>query len=230
MVVEKKSKHYKALIFLSILYVSIMIAANVLIYRLTCIGELIISVGTFIIPFWYVLNDIITEVYGYQVIRRIIWSSLSCVFIFSLICILMIKLPTPPNWHYQHAYDLVLGNLFRVFFGMIIAVVVGSFLNTYLISKWKIFIKGRHFWLRSIGSSGIGQFLFTFIAIVFDLIGTVPMKTLVELIIISYIIKLIFTPLAALPSALIAQYLKKLEGIDIYDHDTNFNLFKLEIN
>ena len=112
---------------------------------------------------------------------------------------------------------------------MIVAVILGSFINIYIIAKWKILILGRSFWLRSIGSSAIGQFLFTFVAMVFDLFYVIPLHDLIELIIVAYMVKLIFTPLVAIPSNWLAEYLKKLEGIDIYDTETDFTIFKLAV-
>ena len=117
----------------------------------------------------------------------------------------------------------------RVFFGMLLAVVVGSFLNAYALTKWKILLLGRFYWLRSVSASAVGQLCFTFISLTFDLLHVVPLHTLAELIFVSYTVKLIFTPIAAVPAVYIVAYLKNLEGIDVYDVNTNFNPFTAKI-
>lgn len=226
---KNSPKQYKAFSFLCMLYITIAILANILIYKLTHIGPFIVSVGTFIIPLWYVLGDIIAEVYGYQVTRRLIWQTLICTLIFSIAGNLLIYLPNPPGMgSNQMAYTQILGHLIRIFFGMLLAVLVGSFLNAFALTKWKIFLQGKFYWLRSMGSSAMGQFCFTFISISFDLFHVLSLHNLLQLIVLSFIIKLIITPLAITPATIIAFYLKKYEGIDIYDNYTDFNPFRLK--
>ena len=230
-IIQKNThKQYKALNFLSMLYITIALIANLLIYKLTHVGNIVISVGTFIIPFWYILGDIIAEVYGYQTARRLIWHALICTFIFTVVCNFFIHLPNPSALKsHQPEFDYVFGNLIRVFFGMLLAVLVGSFLNAYILTKWKVLVLGKLYWLRSVSSSAIGQLCFTCISISFDLFHVVPLHVLIELIAVSYTIKLIVTPIAVTPATLIAFYLKRLEGIDIYDTYTDFNPFRLQV-
>lgn len=227
---SSNTPQYRALSFLSMLYITIILSANLLIYKLTHFGSIVVSAGTFIIPLWYILADIIAEVYGYEIIRRLIWQSLFCTLIFSVICDALIKLPSPIGMlSHQAAFNYILGNLIRIFFGMLLAVVIGSFLNAFILTKWKILLRGKFYWLRSLSSSAIGQFCFTFISLFFDLFKMVPFHVLAELIAVSYIIKLIVTPIAVIPASLIASYLKRFEYVDVYDTNTNFNPFRLEV-
>ncbi|MGQ3892026.1 queuosine precursor transporter [Legionella sp. CNM-4043-24] len=220
---------YKALTFLSMIYITLILAADVLIYKLAHVGSLTLTVGSLVTPFWFVMTDIIAEVYGYQIARRLIWSGIACGFLFTMICVTLIQFPSPETWPYQPAYDQVLGKLVRVFIGSLAGVIIGAFANTYLITKWKILVHGKYFWLRTIGSSAIGQLAFTIITLTYDLFGVLPLHQIAQLIFISFTIKLILTALFAIPSSIFVYYLKKLENIDIYDYKTNFNPFKLEL-
>ena len=117
----------------------------------------------------------------------------------------------------------------RVFMGMVLAYLIGSFVNSYMLSRWKIIVRGKYFWVRSLVSSGLGQFLFTFIAMFFDLYGMMPIHTLLSLAVVAYLVKLIFTPIVALSASMTAAYLKKVEKIDVYDTGINYNPFKLKV-
>lgn len=220
---------YKALTFLSMIYITLILTADVLIYKIAHIGSLTLTVGSLVTPFWFVMTDIIAEVYGYQIARRLIWSGIACGFLFTGICVTLIHFPSPETWPYQPAYDQVLGKLMRVFTGSVAGVTIGAFTNTYLITKWKILAQGKFYWLRSIGSSATGQLAFTVVTLLYDLFGMLPFSQIAQLIWVSFTIKLILTPLLAIPSSIIVYYLKKLENIDIYDYKTNFNPFKLEL-
>lgn len=223
------ASQYKAFSFLSMLYITFVLAANVLIYKLIHIGSITMTVGSFVTPFWFITADIIAEVYGYQLARRLIWSGILCSFIFMGICFSLIHLPSPSFWQYQSAYNQVLGKLPRVFVGSILGIVIAAFMNSYFITKTKILVHGKYFWVRSVASSVTGQLIFTAITIVFDLMSTLPFHQILQFILISISIKIIITSIVALPSSFIVYYLKKLENIDVYDFDTNFNPFKLEV-
>ena len=84
-------------------------------------------------------------------------------FIFAFSCAGMISFKTPSGWAYQESYDQVLGKLPRVAIASFLAIFVGAFINAYAISKWKILLRGRYFWLRSLGASAIGEFIFTIV-------------------------------------------------------------------
>jgi uncharacterized integral membrane protein (TIGR00697 family) len=224
-----QKSQYKALTFLSMVYITLILAADVLIYKIAHVGSLTLTVGSLVTPFWFVMTDIIAEVYGYQIARRLIWSGIACGFLFTIICVSLINFPSPETWPYQPAYDQVLGKLVRVFIGSVAGVIIGAFTNTYLITKWKILIHGKYFWLRCIGSSAIGQLAFTIITLSWDLFNVLPFNQITQLILISFTIKLVLTALFAIPSSIFVYYLKKLEHIDIYDYKTNFNPFKLEL-
>src|SRR5580704_10039561 len=95
---------YKAFTFLSMLYITIILLANILIFRMTSIGSITISAGAYLIPIWFVLADIIAEVYGYSTCKKMLWSCLYCNLIFGILCSASIFLPIAPDWHYAPAY------------------------------------------------------------------------------------------------------------------------------
>lgn len=187
------------------------------------------SAGTLPMPFWFMLGDIITEVYGYRVSRQIVWNALLCNLLFAVAIFILIRLPSPKAWTGESAYLFVLGDTIRLAISGLVALIIGVFINNYLISKWKVLVRGKYFWLRSIGSSTIGEAAYTLLAffLIFLLGGHLNLHTMLIFVIWSYCFKFIGAILLAGPANLIANYLKKKEGIDIYDTNVNFNPFKV---
>lgn len=151
-------------------------------------------------------------------------------FLFAFACFCMIKLNSPLTFLHQEAYDQVLGKLPRVAFASFLAITFGAFINAYVLAKWKISLKGKYFWLRSLGASTIGEAIFTFTAYVTEFLGIVSLSTLMQLMAISFIAKLVMGPMLVIPASIVARIIKKIEGVDAYDYSTNFNPFKIGIS
>lgn len=222
------NQQYKCLTALAMFYMTIKLVTVLLIYKIVSFGPITTTASSIIIPLWFLVGDVISEVYGYEVTKKIIWSALIFQFIFAMLCVLLIKLPSPINWAYQSAYNQVLGNLPWIVCSSFVAIASGIFINTYYVAKWKVLLNGKFFWLRSLGASMIGEAIFITIALSMEFIGVVPWQTLLKLIFVSFMIKLIINPIFAIPSSIIAAILKRIEQIDVYDHDIEFNPFKIK--
>src|SRR3990167_5825284 len=146
---DTMNKPYRYLPFLVMLYMTIITSVSVLSNKIVVIAGHITMAGTLFIPFWFILSDIITEIYGYKISRKIIWLAFFCNFIFSILCLIALAIPSPHFWHGQSAYELVLGDLMRITASGLIAYVISGMLNIYLLVKWKFLLKGRYFWFRS---------------------------------------------------------------------------------
>lgn len=221
---------YKCLTILTMLYMTVKLMTVVLIYKIILLGPLSATASTLIMPFWFFLGDIIAEVYGYKVSRHVIWMTLLCQFVFAFVCFGMTQLNSPPTWLYQEAYDQVFGKLPRVAVASFLAITFGAFLNAYILSKWKILLKGKYFWLRSLGASTIGEAIFTMIAYLTEFLGVVPLSTLIQLMTISFVVKILMGPILVIPASILARIIKKIEGVDAYDYSTNFNPFKMSLS
>lgn len=222
------NQQYKCLTPLAMFYMTIKLITILLIYKLVTIGPITVTAATIIIPLWFLTGDVIAEVYGYNISKQIIWAALLCQFIFAFICIFLIKLPSPIDWGHQNAYNQVLGNLPRVVSASFIAITCGAFVNAYTVAKWKLRLNGRLFWLRSLGASIIGEFVFVVISLSMEFIGVVSWQTLLHLILISFAMKLAISPILVIPSSILAAIIKKIEKIDVYDTDLEFNPLKIK--
>ncbi|EKD71097.1 MAG: hypothetical protein ACD_46C00272G0002 [uncultured bacterium] len=223
-----KEMNLKYILHLALLYIMVYLAADSVAYKMVSIGSTLEPGPPFIFPISYAIADIIAEVYGYTIAKKIIWLTLFYELLFSLVVTLIIKLPSPGFWSLQHSYDAVFGNMIRFVLSGITAVVSSSFINVYIISKWKIFMKGEHFWLRSIGASAIGGFVLIVVIMIFGYSGTMTLHNLIIMFVSIYIVELIYAVLLAWPAWLLTGFLKLKENMDVYDTKTNFNPFSFK--
>lgn len=223
-------KRHSLIMFLSMFYITVFLAAAILAHKLVYFGHYMTSVSTFVLPLSFVLSDIIAEVYGYAYARQLIWSSLFCEVAFALIMLVAVNIDSPSLIKTSDAYHEIFGSFIRISIGNVIAMLTATFINVYLLTKWKMALNGKLFWLRSLGSSSIGEFVFTFICVIISFYGVVDTAKIPQLILTSFIFKIIFNPIAVVPANIYANWLKRTEDNDHYDLKTNFNPFNLSIS
>ena len=186
--------------------------------------------GTLLFPLAYILGDILTEVYGFKVSRRIIWIGFGALVLAMLTFLLLRALPPDPLWETSigsAAYNSVLGGMTSggIVLASLAAYLAGEFSNAILLSKIKIAMKGKHFWIRSIGSSIIGELLDSLIFILVATIAKVfPAELFWSLVLTNYFIKLIMEILILPATFRIVNLLKRKEGIDVYDTGVKYSL------
>lgn len=135
---------YKYITFLSMLYLSCELASLVLSFKIIELKFFFGAAASLIFPITYTWNDIITEVYGFKITKKIIWFVFICDYLFVILVFFAVKAPSP-LLNQQESYNLVLGSLWRSLSGEMIGVLAGAFINSTIISKWKIITKGKHF-------------------------------------------------------------------------------------
>lgn len=220
-------------LFITTLLISNLLSSAKIIDLHTAIGpvDLIFDAGTLIFPISYIFGDVLTEVYGYQQSRRVIWLGFMATIIMAVFVWLAGVLPGEAAWESyagQSAYDSILGGISGLALASIIAYWIGEFSNSYVLAKMKILSEGRYVWARTIGSTLVGQALDTTIFFLLaGLLGVFPPEIIIALIITNYIFKvgieILFTPL----TMWIMKYLKKAEQEDYYDIGTDFNPFRI---
>lgn len=221
---------YKFIIFLSIFYSISWSSAYLMVYKMVAIGNIPIPGAVFLFPLSFSLADVITEVYGYRIARQILWSGIICGFIFCVAVKLVAGLPSPTFWHLKKEYDGVFGLILRAYSAVTLGNIIGSSINIYIISKWKIILHGKYFWIRSLCSTAIGEFAFSVVGALIGFAGVEPSSKILWLMLGGYSFKMIYAFIAIWPAVALAKLLKQAEGVDIYDYNVNYNLFKLSIN
>ena len=153
------SKNSKYFFFIAILFVAILMISNTVVVKLVGIGPFVFTGAFLIFPLSYIFGDILTEVYGFKVTRKLIWAGFATQILMALCYWLVQITPSASVWSGQVAYETILGVVPRIVFASIIAYCAGEFANSYIMSKMKILTNGKYLWTRTIGSTVVGQLL-----------------------------------------------------------------------
>ena len=209
------------------LFVTCLLAANTMATKLIAIGGVVLTAGIVIFPISYVIGDVLTEVWGYGAARRVIWLGFACNALMVAALWLGGKLPAAPFWKGQEAYDAIFGQTPRVLAASFVAYLVGEFANAFVLAKLKLATRGRWLWLRTIGSTVVGQALDSIVFVTLAFAGAVPPGALVPIVAAQWIVKVVYEAAATPLTYAAVAWLKTREGVDAYDRHTDFNPVRL---
>jgi uncharacterized integral membrane protein (TIGR00697 family) len=204
-------------------FVTCLITANITAVKLITVFGLILPAAIFVFPLSYITGDVLTEVYGYGRARRVIWLGFFCNFIVVFFVWIGQILPPAHFWDGQAAYARILGYTPRLLAASFLAYLVGEFANAFVLAKMKIATGGKLLWLRTIGSTLVGQGLDSSIFITLAFAGAIPGKGLVIAVLTQWLAKSIYEAAATPLTYAAVKLLKREEGIDVYDRETKFN-------
>ncbi len=207
------------------LFITCLITANIIAVKLVSLYGFILPAAILIFPLSYIIGDVLTEVYGYRQARRVIWLGFFCNFITVVAIWIGQMLPSAAFWDGQASYERILGYAPRLLFASFLAYLVGEFSNAFVLAKIKIATKGRWLWLRTIGSTLIGQGLDSAIFITLAFVGTIPLNALFSAVVIQWLAKSLYEAVVTPLTYVVVAFLKRKEGLDVYDRDTKFNPF-----
>ena len=207
------------------LFITCLITANIIAVKLISLYGFILPAAILIFPLSYIIGDVLTEVYGYRQSRRVIWLGFFCNFITVVAILIGQMLPPASFWDGQASYERILGYAPRLLFASFLAYLVGEFSNAFVLAKMKIATKGRWLWLRTIGSTLIGQGLDSAIFITLAFVGTIPLNALFSAVVIQWLAKSLYEAVVTPLTYVVVAFLKRKEGLDVYDRDTKFNPF-----
>ena len=207
-------------------FVAILMISNVASSKMLVLGPFTFDGGTILFPVSYILGDILTEVYGYGRSRRAVWAGSGATLLMALVFTLVGILPPAEGWENQQAYEAILGMTPRIVAGSLIAYFVGGFSNSWVMAKLKILTKGRWLWVRTIASTLVGEGIDTLLFVIIAFYGALPGPLLVVVITSNYLFKCGLEALVTPVTYLVVNGLKRVEQVDYYDYDTDFNPFK----
>lgn len=194
-------------------------------------GSLSFGAGNLFFPISYIIADILTEVYGYKTARRVIWMGFFSLLFASLMAQVIINMPVDPSEPYnavlQPALETAFGGTWRIVLASMVAYFVGDFVNAFIMAKMKIWTKGKHLWSRTIGSTVAGQGVDSMIFYPLAFYGVWSNETLVSILVFNFFFKVMLEVLMTPATYVVVNKLKKAEGVDVYDTDTNFTPFKI---
>jgi len=205
------------------IFITCLITSNIIAVKLVSIFGLLLPAAILVFPISYIFGDVLTEVYGYRQARRVIWLGFFCNLITVVAIWLGQILPAASFWDGQAAYERILGYTPRLLGASFLAYLVGEFANSYVLARMKIATKGRWLWTRTIGSTLVGQGLDSIAFMTLAFAGTIPLSGLGVAIVVQWLSKSIYEAIATPLTYGVVTFLKKREGLDVFDYGTRFN-------
>jgi len=209
------------------IFITCLITANIVAVKLVDIGGMIVPAGIVIFPISYIVGDVLTEIYGYRRARRVIWLGFFCNLLAVIAIIIGQALPPAGFWDAQAAYARILGYTPRLLVASFIAFLIGEFANSYVLSRMKVATKGRWLWMRTISSTIIGEGLDSVIFIFIAFWGTSPENALLSAMVTQWLFKVAYETIVTPLTYVVINFIKRKEGVDIYDNNISFNPLSL---
>ena len=184
--------------------------------------------GILFFPVSYVIGDVLTEVYGYARARRVIWAGFVAVVFMAVMSFVVVALPPAPDWKNQAAYETIFGQVPRIVFASVCAFWVGEFVNSFVLAKMKVWTEGRMLWTRTIGSTIAGEGVDSLIFYPLAFLGAAGFTSalVVKLIFVQWALKVGWEVVLTPVTYLVVGGLKRAEGVDVFDRETDFTPFK----
>ncbi|WP_246586929.1 queuosine precursor transporter [Stakelama flava] len=229
--------HFRYFDFLMAAFVTILLLSNVIgagkvaVIGLPLIGDWPFGAGILFFPISYVLGDVLTEIYGYARARRVIWAGFGAVVFMAFMAWVVVTLPPAPGWGNQAAYEAVFGQVPRIVGASICAFWAGEFVNSFVMAKMKVMTGGRHLWTRTIGSTIFGEGVDSLIFYPLAFWGAEGWNhaLVVTVLLTQWVLKVGWEVLLTPVTYLVVGWLKRREGVDVFDERTDFTPFRTRI-
>jgi queuosine precursor transporter len=225
---ERTYRYYD---FVMAAFVTVLLCANLIgaSKRATLFGWTF-GAGVLFFPISYVFGDILTEVYGYARARKVVWAGFGALIFASAMSVIVLAFPPAAGWPHQAAFETVFGGTPRIALASLVAYFAGELTNSYVLAKMKLATSGRYLWARTIGSTIAGEAVDSMIFYPLAFLGTAGWTPgqVMAVMTANYLIKVFWEAVMTPFTYRIVAFLKRAEGEDYYDRDTNFTPFSLE--
>ena len=225
MFINSKKELSPLFLVLTCFFVTCLLISNIIAGKLAVFWGVPLPAAVILFPLTYLFGDVLTEVYGYESTRLVIWIGFAANVLMSVVFISAIALPYPSFWKDQAAYTLVLGFTPRLVIGSLIAYFAGEFANSSVLSKVKILTKGRWLWVRTIGSTIVGEGIDTLLFIFISFFGVVPFTIMLGMVLAQYVWKVSYEVIATPLTYWLVGWVKHKEGFDTFDYGVRYNPF-----
>jgi hypothetical protein len=202
--------------------------------KVASVGGVEFGAGILFFPLSYVAGDVLTEVYGYSRARRVIWAGFAAAAFAAGMAAFITWIPPSAAWNAdvggltkQEIFALNFGQAPRIVAASCLAIWAGEFANAYVLAKMKVASHGKHLWRRTVGSTAVGQGVDTLIFYPLAFAGAWSADLLAKVMLTNYLMKVAWEAALTPATYRIVGFLKKAEGVDVYDADTNFTPFSL---
>ena len=223
-----KEKVSVPFMLLGILFNVCLIAANLLETKVIQVFGITVTAGLLVFPISYIINDCIAEVWGFRKARLIIWSGFAMNFFVVALGLIAVAIPAAPFWEGEEHFNFVFGMAPRIVAASLMAFLVGSFLNAYVMSKMKVASQGRNFSARAIWSTVVGETADSLIFFPVAFGGVIAWKELLIMMGIQIVLKSMYEVIILPVTIRVVKAIKKIDGSDVYDTDISYNVLKVK--
>jgi len=229
---ERRTYRYYDLVMAA--FVTVLLCANLIgpgkvgrIGPFGGIGPITFGAGVLFFPVSYIFGDILTEVYGYARARKVVWAGFAAMAFASFMATVVVAIPPAPTWPHQAAYVQVFGATWRIMGASLMAFWAGELCNSFVLAKMKLWSQGKNLYLRTIGSTIVGEGVDSLVFYNVAFLGVWPAEQLLTVMASNYAIKVGWEALATPVTYRVVAFLKTAEAEDYYDRDTDFNPFRV---
>jgi len=194
----------------------------------------VFGAGILFFPISYVIGDFLTEVYGYARARRCIWAGFVALIFLAVMTTVVVALPPAPGWGGQAAYEGVFGTFgqqtLRIVGASIAAFWAGEFVNSFVMARMKLLTRGKYLWSRTIGSTVFGQAMDSLIFYPLAFLGVWTTEQVLTVMVTNWALKVIWEIVLTPVTYAVVGFLKRREGVDVFDEGTDFSPFKTSVS
>ena len=213
---------------LGILFNVCLIAANLLETKVISVGGLTVTAGLLVFPVSYIINDCIAEVWGFRKARLIIWTGFAMNFFVVSLGLIAVALPAAPFWEGEAHFNFVFGMAPRIVAASLAAFLVGSFLNAYVMSRMKLRSGGRHFSVRAIVSTVVGETADSLLFFPIAFGGIIVWRELLTMMVLQVLLKSLYEVIILPLTVRVVRLIKRIDGSDAYDEGISYKIWKIK--
>ena len=213
---------------LGIVFCVCLVAANLLETKVVQLGPVAVTAGLLVFPISYIINDCIAEVWGFRKARLIIWMGFLMNFLVVALGQIAVALPAAPFWEGEEGFNFVFGMAPRIAAASLLAFLVASFMNAYVMSRMKVASHGKHFSLRAVLSTLAGESADSLIFFPLAFGGLMPLEELGRMMLVQVVLKTLYEVIILPVTVRVVNYVKRVDGSDVYDEHISYNILKIK--
>ena len=244
-------RHFRYYDLVMAAFVAVLLLSNIIgASKLSMVGGLTFGAGILFFPISYVIGDVLTEVYGYARARRVIWTGFAALLFMAVMSWIVLAMPPAADWWCsgtetlalksgveaagpgavcQQSYESVFGAAWRIVLASMAAFWAGEFVNSYVLARMKVWTQGRMLWARTIGSTVFGQGVDSLIFYPLAFLGVWTNAQVLTVMVTNWALKVAWEAILTPLTYAVVGWLKRREGVDVYDQATDFTPFRTKV-
>ncbi len=213
---------------LGIVFCVCLVAANLLETKVVQLGPIAVTAGLIVFPVSYIINDCIAEVWGFRKARLIIWMGFLMNFMAVALGQIAVALPAAPFWEGEAGFNFVFGMAPRIAAASLTAFLAGSFINAYVMSRMKVFSRGKNFSARAVLSTVAGESADSLLFFPLAFGGLMPVPELLKMMLVQVVLKTLYEVIILPVTVRVVRYIKRVDQSDVYDEHISYNILKIK--